>query len=296
MDSQNLIAFLQVAELGSFSLAGEKLHLTQPAVSKRIAALEDQLNLRLFDRIGRQVNLTEAGRVLLPNAKRIIRAVEESRRQLADLSGQVRGELHLATSHHIGLHRLPPVLRAFSQRYPDVDLQLRFLDSEKAYAEVLQGRVDLAVITLSPTVHAVLVSEVIWTDPLAFVCSPQHPLIRFENLKLKDLAAYPAILPEPETYTGRIVAGLFSRAGVSLPLKLATNYLETLKMMVSIDLGWSVLPHSIIDEHLRVLTPETPAGFALTRQLGFVHHRDRSLGNAAHAFIRLLNQAKSAKS
>jgi DNA-binding transcriptional LysR family regulator len=288
LDSQNLIAFLQVAELGSFSLAGEKLHLTQPAVSKRIAALEDQLQVRLFDRIGRGINLTEAGRVLLPNAQKIIRDVDESRRQLADLSGQVGGELLLATSHHIGLHRLPPILRQFSRQFPRVDLQLSFWDSEKAYAQVLQGQVDLAVITLSPDSHPALESKSIWQDELAFVASPDHPLTQLESLKLKDLVNYPAILPEPTTYTGRIVAQLFNQRGLTLPLKLATNYLETIKMMVSIDLGWSVLPRSLIDGQLQALPVET---LSLSRALGYVHHRSRSLSNATHAFIGLLSQA-----
>jgi DNA-binding transcriptional LysR family regulator len=288
LDSQNLIAFLQVAELGSFSLAGEKLHLTQPAVSKRIAVLEEQLNARLFDRIGRSVNLTEAGRVLLPNARKIIRDVEESRRQLADLSGQVSGELLLATSHHVGLHRLPPILRQFSQAFPHVDLQLSFWDSEKAYAQVLQGRVDLAVITLSPETHPALNSQQLWRDELAFVTSPRHPLTQIKSPRLSDLANYPAILPEPSTYTGRIVAELFNQRGLILPLKLATNYLETIKMMVSIDLGWSLLPHSLIDDQLHILAVEK---LSLSRSLGYVHHRSRSLSNATHAFIGLLSQA-----
>ena len=292
MDSQNLVAFINVAELGSFSLAGEKLHLTQPAVSKRIATLEEQLNVRLFDRIGRTVNLTEAGRVLLPNAQRIIRDVEESRRQLTDLSGQVSGELLLATSHHIGLHRLPPLLQDFSKTYPEVDLQLRFLDSEKAYTEVLQGRVDLAVITLSPTIHPALASQTIWADPLAFVVSPHHRLAQAKQLTLQDLSQHPAILPEPNTYTGRIVAELFQQRGLTLPLKLATNYLETIKMMVSIDLGWSVLPQSMLDHQLQAIKVDK---IALQRGLGYIHHRERSLSNATQAFIQRLSQIPSAK-
>ncbi len=286
MDTQNLIAFIEVAEQGSFSLAGEKLHLTQPAVSKRIAALEDQLNIRLFDRIGRTVSLTEAGRVLLPNARKIIRDVDESRRQLADLPGQVSGELLLATSHHIGLHRLPPALRQYSQQYPQVDLQLKFLGSEKAYTEVLQGRVDLAVMTLSPENNPALQSIALWEDPLHFVVSANHPLAK-TTATLKTLTRYPAILPELNTYTGRIIAELFEKRGLKLALKMATNYLETIKMMVTIDLGWSVLPESLIDKQLHTLKIEK---INLSRRLGMVHHRDRSQSNATHAFIQLLSQ------
>ena len=287
MDTQNLAAFLHVAESGSFSLAGERLHLTQPAVSKRIAALEEQLDLRLFDRIGRRVSLTEAGRVLLPNARRILQDVERSRRELADLSGQVHGELLLATSHHVGLHRLPPLLRRFANEFPQVDLQLSFWDSEKAYSQVLQGHVDLAVITLAPEAHPSLIAQTIWQDSLEFVVSPAHPLARAAAPTLKDLSNFPAILPETTTYTGRIVSELFAQHELTLPLKLATNYLETIKMMVSIDLGWSLLPRTLIDDQLQALDVE---GLKLSRRLGYLHHQSRSLSNATHAFIRLLSQ------
>ena len=112
MDLNSLNTFIAIAETGSFSEAGERLHLTQPAVSKRIAALEQQLNARLFDRVGREVNLTEAGRALLPRAYQLLNVLDDTRRALNNLTGEVSGRLVLATSHHIGLHRLPPLLRA----------------------------------------------------------------------------------------------------------------------------------------------------------------------------------------
>jgi DNA-binding transcriptional LysR family regulator len=108
MDLANLNAFIAIAETGSFSGAGERLHLTQPAISKRIAGLEQQLKVRLFDRLGREVGLTEAGRALLPRAYQILNVLDDTRRALTNLTGEVSGRLTLATSHHIGLHRLPP--------------------------------------------------------------------------------------------------------------------------------------------------------------------------------------------
>ena len=144
MDLASLNAFIAIAETGSFSLAGERLHLTQPAISKRIAGLEQQLKVRLFDRLGREINLTEAGRALLPRAYQILGVLDDTRRALSNLSGEISGRLTLATSHHIGLHRLPPLLRAFTRAHPQVALDIQFLDSEVAYEEVLHGRAELA--------------------------------------------------------------------------------------------------------------------------------------------------------
>ena len=115
MDIQALIAFIEIAECGSFSLAAQNLHLTQPAVSKRIAGLESRLGARLLDRIGRRARLTQAGALLLPRARAIVRAMQLAEQEIRDLSDTVSGTLHLATSHHIGLHRLPPVLSGFSR-------------------------------------------------------------------------------------------------------------------------------------------------------------------------------------
>ena len=139
MDTQHLHAFVAIAEHGSFSAAAERLHLTQPAISKRIALLEDQLKASLFDRIGRQVALTQAGQLLLSKAKLILGEVAATQRAIADLQGDIQGKLSIATSHHVGLHYLPPYLRDFSTRYPQVKLDLHFLDSEQAYHEILQG-------------------------------------------------------------------------------------------------------------------------------------------------------------
>lgn len=287
METQNLLAFVRVAEAGSFSAAAEQLHLTQPAVSKRVAALEEQLAVKLFDRIGRQIRLTEAGRVLLPNAYHILQTVKETRRHLADLSGEVAGELSLATSHHIGLHRLPPILKEFVRQYPDVDLELSFLDSEKAYGEVLSGAVEVAVITLSPNPPPAIESRTVWEDPLRFVVSRNHPLASRDDISLVELSRFPAILPESTTYTAQLVKQLFDGQSLPLGIKLASNFLETIKMMVSIDLGWSVLPETLIDEQLCVLAvPDAD----LSRALGYIRHRERSMSNAAERFIGLLNR------
>lgn len=287
MEIQNLTAFLAVAESGSFSLAAEQLHLTQPAISKRIAALEDQLSVRLFDRIGRQVLLTEAGRILQPKARHVLQTLREARIELGNLADQVGGELSLGTSHHIGLHRLPPLLKSYVRLYPDVDLKLAFLDSEQAVAEVLSGAVELAVITLPPEELPSVRTVEVWEDPLHFVVSPSHPLAGEGSPDLATLSRFPAILPEPHTFTARIVTELFAQHGLPLSIKLASNFLETIKMMVSIDLGWSVLPATLIDEHLQVL-PVREA--SLRRSLGLIHHRERSLSNAAQRFMALMER------
>lgn len=287
MDSQSLQAFLAVADNGSFTGAAEALFLTQPAVSKRIRLLEEQLGTRLFDRLGRQIQLTEAGAALLPRARAVLREMEDMSRTISNLTGEVSGRLRIGTSHHIGLHRLPPVLRQFSRQYPQVQLDIHFIDSEEAWEGVLEGDLELGVVTLPPGQDPRALSEVIWSDPLAFVASPEHPLARQKTTSLADLTAFSALLPSPVTFTRRIVEQLFDQAGLTLDIAMSTNYLETIHMMVSIGLGWSVLPVSMADETVVALPVAAPT---MNRELGLVTHPARSLSNAAQRFIEILRQ------
>jgi DNA-binding transcriptional LysR family regulator len=292
MDTQLLEAFIAVAESNSFSGAAEKIHLTQPAVSKRIALLEEQLNCRLFDRIARSVTLTEAGEALLPRANHILQEIAGTTQAINDLSGEITGRLRLAISHHIGLHRLPPILKQFAQNYPEVTIDVDFMDSEKAYEGILQGRFEVAAITLAPEAHPKIEAKIIWPDPLVFMVSEDHPLLAKSQLKetnptLENLRNHPAILPGLGTYTGRMTRALFEQQNVPLPPTMTTNYLETIKMMVSIGLGWSLLPKSMLEPGIRAVAI---SGIQIHRELGYIHHREKSLSNAAKAFIHLLQQ------
>jgi len=305
MDTQSLQAFVAVADTQSFSRAAEQLHLTQPAVSKRIATLESQVGTRLFDRIGRRIALTEAGNVLLPQAQRILFSVEDSRRALANLSGQVGGKLTLATSHHIGLHRLPPLLKQYTQRHPEVELDLHFLDSEQAYQGVLDGTLEMAVVTLAPHPHEQLQVIELWRDRLCFTCAIDHPLASHakpqahthihthqEALSLSALCHFNCVMPGAKTFTGSLIAQRFTEAGLKLPVSMTTNYLETLKMMCSVGLGWSLLPEKMVDSELVELNVDTAP---IQRPLGYLVHTNRTLSNAARRMIEQLEAARENK-
>ena len=282
MEPQQLDAFLAIAETGSFSGAATRLHLTQPAVSKRIALLEAHLDSKLFDRLGKRVALTPTGHSLLPHARRILQAVADAERAINALGGDVAGRLSNATRHHIGLHHLPPVLSEYSRRYPAVHLDLHFLDSEKALEAVANGEFDLGVITLGERIAKPLEYTPVWRDELHFVVGAEHPMAERTTLTLADLTHFQAILPDASTHTTQLVLALFEQQRLALEISMATNHLDTIRMMVSIGLGWGVLPDTLIDDSLVKL----PLDHApLTRQLGAVYHGARSQSNAARQFI-----------
>lgn len=289
MDFQNLQAFINVSETRSFSKAGEKLFITQPAVSKRISALEQELNIALFDRIGKKVQLTEAGLALLPSAKKILHELEESRRVISNLSGTVGGRLRLGTSHHIGLHRLPPVLRAYTAQFPEVDLDIQFMDSEAACEAVLKGELELAIATLPEQPEITLTTEIIWHDPLGIVISKNHNLASQKQISINQLIKHSAILPSQSTFTRRLMEKALNINNKKMKIAMETNYLETIKMMVSIGLGWSVLPVSMLDKDLKTITIKS---IKMERLLGAAYHSERTLSNAGKMLLEVLRGKK----
>ncbi len=289
MELGQLSAFVAVSHQGSFSAASTALHLTQPAVSKRVAQLEASLGVQLLDRIGRQVLLTEAGQTLLPRAQRLLRDAEAAQQALQELQHAISGPLRIASSHHIGLHRLPPVLRQFHALYPQVALDIQFLDSEQAWQGVARGTIELALTTLAPEADAHTLTAIeLWDDPLSFVMAPSHPLASRKKLQLRDLSQHPAILPEAGTFTHRIVAEAFAERGLPLQLRMATLNMETLKMLTAVGLAWSVLPQTMLDDQLKAVAISE---VQLKRKLGCIMHGKRTLSRAAQAFLGLLRQS-----
>ena len=290
MQISQITAFLAVAELQSFSLAAERLHITQPAVSKRIRQLEETMQTTLFDRIGKKSILTPNGLALIPHAEQILLEIKTYKARLEREHDQPSGILSLATSHHVGLHRLPKVLRDFKIEYPQVDLDLHFMDSEDACIAVSKNELELAIVTLPEIPDERLNLEPIWIDLLQVVLAPDHPLSHLSEISSDQLLDYPAILPSTGTFTRKIINQYFATAKGSMKIILETNYLETIKVMVSANLGWSMLPISMLDS---TLTGISLNGLEIKRSLGIVTRRNRTLSLNSEAMIAMLRQAKA---
>ena len=287
MDSHALKAFIAVAQTRSFSRAAEQLFLTQPAVSKRISALEQELGTPLFNRIGRSIDLTPAGESLLPRAKSILDEQRLARLEIDNLSTNVRGVLNFAMSHHIGLRRMPALLREYAKQFPEVELKIAFLGSEEANILVEQGELEFALITLPEQNLSPLHHQHIWTDPLAIVTAIDSPLQLNRQRDLTRLSQMPVILPTADTVTYSIIETAFAKQGIELQVGMQTNNLETIKMMVSIGIGWSVLPLTMVDSQLLAHQAKP---LTIERSLGIVQHPKRTLSNAAKAMLDMISR------
>jgi DNA-binding transcriptional LysR family regulator len=196
----------------------------------------------------------------------------------------------MATSHHIGLHRMPPILQSYAADFPEVELDLHFMASEEACQAILHGTLELAVVTLPLLTPKNLEVTPLWIDPLCFVCGHQHPLAKQTHWDTRDLVIHTAILPGAETTTRQILENTLAGQGIKINTGMSTNYLETIRMMVSIGLGWSLLPQSMLDNTLCELRINS---ISLKRTLGIIKHRERTLSNAASKIIEKLKEYHS---
>ena len=287
MDIQNIRAFLMVAEMRSFSRAAEKLFITQPAISKRISTLEFALDCQLFDRLGKSVQLTQAGEALIPSYQRIISELDETQRIISNLRTQVSGHLKFGTSHHIGLHRLPPVLRQYTRQYPDVELDIQFMDSEQAAALILKGSIELALITLPDSIEEPLTTIPVWSDPMECVVAGDHVLAVSETATRAQLIEHGVLIQSHSTHTRNIIDTALN-LDKDIKIIMESNYLETIKAMIQNGLGWGVLPESMIDDSLHRLQIK---GVRMERHLGVLLHASRTLSSPVNALLETLKNS-----
>ncbi|MCL4107981.1 UNVERIFIED_CONTAM: hypothetical protein GTU68_017009 [Idotea baltica] len=289
MDIQTLQAFIEVARKESFSKASETLFITQPAISKRIAALENDLDTKLFNRISRKVTLTDAGKKLLPKAKELVNELNDMRRYATSLSDEIKGDLLIGTSHHVSMHRLPPILKKYRQQYSDVHLDMKFGESDTMCKLVERGEIELAIVTLPKTLPDSLKKHVLWIDSLHLVVGPDHPLLKESSVNLQQLSEYPSVLPSEVTETYRVINRQMESSGLTLNVQMTNNNIDTLKMLVGAGLGWTLLPKTLLDDSVKEIKLDKQ-NIVFERELGVVVHRKRSLSNAAKAMQRMLDE------
>jgi len=277
-----LKAFVVAAREGSFSSAAEALHLTQPGLSKRIVALENELKHPLFERLSNGVLLTEAGSLLLPHAEAIVNRADAMKAALINLDNELSGQVRFGTTQHIALYHLQDALQRFSQNYSHVDTHIDFLTSSEAEKKILNGLLDLACITQPLESHPQLEYLKAGEEKLVFVVAKDHALSGIERLTLKDLGCFKAILPSVSSFTRQHVDRVFAERGIRLDVVEPSDYFEVLRIMAATGLGWSLLAERMVDDRFYRLPL---AEFEIRRPLVIVRHRERTLSPACQRFL-----------
>ena len=289
MDTNSMKAFIAVAETMSVTKASKKLFLTQPAVSRRISQLEEELGVRLFDRANKKMFLTSPAKKLLPRCKSIMADIDLAALETSNLGNRVMGHLTVGMSHHVSLYRAPENLKRYQDLYPDVELDLNFVTSEDAIDQVSRGKLELAMVTLPPKPQPNLNFIKVWRDEL-YIAIPNTT--EYRNASLEDLARKPVILPHTNSTTRKNIDNVFKAYNLTFANVIETSNFEVISKMIETGLGWSVLPaHMMNDEIIRAFTNT----FVAVRTQGMVYHSQRQLSRASQALLDLMTDQLSGR-
>ncbi|MGA7765304.1 MAG: LysR family transcriptional regulator [Candidatus Sulfotelmatobacter sp.] len=285
MDVRQLQMFKAVAELGGFTKAGTKLFISHSAISRQIKLLEDELHSPVFVRTGKQVILTEAGRVLLPYAEVILNQVADAQQHVLDLSQSPLRRVHIGTSTTTLSFFLPPVLEKFRSQYPNVPLLITTGLADTILQEIRAGTIDIGLVALPFEVQGLTVQP-LYREEFVVAVGNRHPLAKKRSVRLRELETLPLILYPRGSGFRRALENLFCEVGLSPTVRMELENEEAIEKAVSDGVGISFLSkHRASRDKLHFLRV---SGHALYREVAFVHQtRARQLTEQFSCFLQL---------
>jgi DNA-binding transcriptional LysR family regulator len=294
MELHQLEAFEAVILQGSFTRAGETLFLTQPAVTRQIAALEVELHTRLFDRLGRTVRLTASGEALHRYAEQILRLVKEAQEAVTDTERGSGGRLRVGASSTLATYVLPPLLRPFREVYPMVEIHISTGVSAHVLEMVRDGSADVGLVTTEAGLPGPGLVTTILTDyETGVVVPPTHPLARRDRVRASELGEFPLILMETGTNLRAYADSILEAGGIRGLIVMELDNVEAIKRMIEAGLGISLLPvvsigAEVAAERLVVLPlDDVPRGH---RRIALAYRRDKYLSGPLSAFLERVRQ------
>lgn len=288
MELYPLKVFLTVATEKSFSRAGEKLLRTQPAISLAVQRLETELGEKLLDRTGRELVLTDAGRIVLEYCRRFENLERELENSIAELRDMAAGRLVIGANESTSLYLLSHIVK-YRRLYPKVKVQVRRSLSSKVPVQLIDGDLELGVISWNPEDER-LESTVIYEDHLAFVVSPQHRFAGREAVSIRELGMETFIAHNVISPYREIVLKAFQKAKVSLNMDVEMPTVETIRRMVQRNEGVAFLPKMCVEQDVEqgALVEVRVSELKVERKIFLIYPAKRALSHAARAFLDLV--------
>jgi DNA-binding transcriptional LysR family regulator len=293
VDLRQLEIIRAIAEAGSFTAAGDTLHVSQSAISRQILLLEAELGEPVFHRIGRRIRITPAGESLLQLSHRVFQDLEDTVSTIRDTRESLRGTMRLVGGMTVCLYVFPMLLAEVRRRHPDLDLKITVGSGERSIALLRSGAADLGLVTV-PVDAADLVSLPALREELLLITYPAHPLARKRDIRSADLDRQPFILFEAGSITRRLVDELFTRERIEPEIVMETENVEIIKAMVEHGLGISVIPWQSAAAAVRTkqLHCSRIAGHALFRDTGWLYPKMRRLPRAVSEVMRVFEEIR----
>jgi DNA-binding transcriptional LysR family regulator len=288
MDLRQLEIIRAIADTGSFTAAGEKLHVSQSAISRQILLLEEELGEPVFHRIGRRIRITPAGESLLQLSHRVFQDLQETVSTISETRDSLSGTIRLVGGMTVCLYVFPTLLAEVRRVHPHLDLKVTVGSAERSIAMLRSGAGDLGMITL-PVEATDLVSVPVLEEELLLITYPAHPLAKKKSIAPADLDGQDFVLFETGSITRRLVEQFFAREGVSAEVIMETENVEIIKAMVRSGLGISIIPSQAAASDVKAgqLFRSRIAGHSLVRQTGWLYPKMSRLPRTVSEVIRI---------
>jgi DNA-binding transcriptional LysR family regulator len=272
MDLRQLEIIRAIADSGSFTAAGEKLHVSQSAISRQILLLEDELGEPVFHRIGRRIRITPAGESLLQLSHRVFQDLQDTVSGISDKRESLRGTIRLVGGMTVCLYVFPALLAEVRRIHPHLDMKVTVGSAERSIAMLRSGAGDLGLLTL-PIESADLVSVPVLLEELLLVTYPTHPLAKKKHIAPADLDKQHFVMFETGSITRRLVEEFFARERIAPEIIMETENVEIIKAMVRSGLGISIIPWqaAAADVKSKQLFCSRVAGTSLERRTGWLY-------------------------
>jgi DNA-binding transcriptional LysR family regulator len=293
MDLRQLEIIRAIAETGSFTAAGEKLNVSQSAISRQVLLLEEELNEAVFLRIGRRIRITPAGEALLHLSHRIFQDVKDTVARITDTQASLIGPVRLAGGMTVSLYVFPALLRDFRKHHPDAEIKITAGSTDKCLAGLRSGLADVALLTL-PINDPDLVTVPALQEELLVVSSPTHPLASKAKVTPEDLRDQPFVLFESGSNTRRVVDEFFLRNQITPQIVTETENVEIIKALVRAGLGLSIISYQAVSREVASgqFFCARLAGQTLIRETGWVYVRANRVPRAVQEVLASFDRVK----
>jgi DNA-binding transcriptional LysR family regulator len=294
MNFNQLRTFYAVARKKSFTMAARELFLTQPAVTIQIQKMEADYGTKLFDRVGKKIFLTEAGKILYSYAEKILTLLTQAEEALIDVKELKSGKLSIGASATVGSYYLPKLFEVFGKKYPTIEIQMNVTNSYTVVEDVLAFRNDLGFVSRLHHRERLVVIPFL-EEELVLIVPPDHPLAHKEEVLLEDLTGQPFISREVGSATRELLEERVGREGVSMKvvMDLASN--EAIKRAVEDGLGISFISKYVVKKEVDqgLLRMFTLADERILRRFFIIYHEDKYLSNTLRAFLNVASEVSA---
>lgn len=291
MNLHQLQIFCTVARHLSFSDAAEELFITQPAVSQQVKGLERELNVKLFERLGHKMFLTEAGEAVLGSAQAIVTARAEMEQSLALLRGSTRGRLALGANTTGGMYVAPAIVRAFRELHPEVEATLQVETTNRICERVMQNMLDVAVVT-GPVEDRRFVVRDLVDDEVVLIVSPSHSFAARKSVSPAEVAGEDFAVPEPGSRTRSLIEGAFLEQGFRIRVTMQLPGTEAVKKAVESNVGVAMVSKYSVTRELAlgVLCRVAIDGLRIDRPMHVLYRKGKHLSPLSRAFLAFAHE------